>query len=110
MIASAIQNPGQEINEDGAPNQMGNGQVPPAAFPTAVQISQLAGPVVVSRTSQSQRKRRSKNGAAKTAQQQRRSNNGAATTAQQQRRSNNGAETTAQQQRRSNNGAATTAQ
>ena len=53
VIASAIQNPGQEINEDGAPNLMGSGQVPTAAFPAAVQISHLAGPVGVSRTSHS---------------------------------------------------------
>ena len=52
-----MQNPGQQINEDGAPNLMINAQVPSASFPAAVQPNQLVGAVVVSRTSHSQPRR-----------------------------------------------------
>jgi hypothetical protein len=60
LIGGLIQNPGQAVNEDGAPNVVGNANVPPASFPAAVVVAQLIPgprPVVVSRTSHSQQRR-----------------------------------------------------
>jgi hypothetical protein len=57
IIGGLIQGPGNGLNDDGAPNLLGNENVPPAAFPAAVVVGQLVNPVVVSRTSHSQQRR-----------------------------------------------------